>query len=225
MKLKRPLYGPGHPQGPSDGLDVRAFKRMALRYARRRLHDNDVVLVNNNDYGAALEGLVARIQRHEGIMDSGDIGRLTSLVLFPEADALARSWYGKYTVPSTENIEPDQGWGSLDRSLWEAYSEGRRRDFIDLGTYVNKPGDHGGSPTRRGPPAFAFDLGRADRFLMKGWGYLKARKLAQWYVQNANRLRIEYVILGMRIWNREKGWHAYGGDRSHMFHIHVSGLV
>ncbi len=43
------------------------------------------------------------------------------------------------------------------------------RGFTDLGTYVNKPGDHG-----IGPPCFAFDLGRKDRFLFKGWDYLKA---------------------------------------------------
>jgi hypothetical protein len=115
-------------------------------------------------------------------------------------------------------IEPNQGWGSLDRSLWEAYSEGPRRGFLDLGTYVNKPGDHG-----VGPPCFAFDLGRKDRFLFKGWNYLKARRLALWYVKNHGRLNIEYVILGRRIWSRTFGWHAFTRDSSHDFHIHVSG--
>ena len=118
-------------------------------------------------------------------------------------------------------VEPRQGFHSLDGSLWLAYSMGRKRGFTDLGTYVNKPGDHG-----IGPPCYAFDLGRSDRFLFKGWGYLKARNLAKLYVEEHEGLHINYVILGMRIWSRERPyWHEYGGDRSHMFHIHVSGVT
>jgi hypothetical protein len=115
-------------------------------------------------------------------------------------------------------VEPVQGWGSLDKSLHLAYSIGRVRNFLDLGTYVNKPGDHG-----IGPPCFAFDLGAKDRFLFKGWNYLRARRLALLYVREHIGLNIEYVILGRRIWSREKGWHSYKRDASHDFHIHVSG--
>jgi hypothetical protein len=115
-------------------------------------------------------------------------------------------------------VEPVQGFGSLDPSLHLAYSIGRVRGFTDLGTYVDKPGDHG-----IGPPCFAFDLGRKDRFLMKGWSYLKARRLARLYVREHLGLSIEYVILGNRIWSRERGWHSYDRDRSHYFHLHVSG--
>lgn len=115
-------------------------------------------------------------------------------------------------------IEPRQGFSSLDSSLHEAFSEGRRRDFTDLGTFVRKPGDHG-----IGPPCFAFDLGHKSRFNFLGWGYLKARRLALWYVKHHGRLNIEYVILGRRIWSRTFGWHAYTRDASHDFHLHVSG--
>ena len=117
-------------------------------------------------------------------------------------------------------VEPRQGFHSLDDSLWLAYSLGVRRGFIDLGTYVNKPGDHG-----VGPPCFAFDLGRKDRFLFKGWGYIKARRLAQLYVKHHKALGINYVILGRRIWSRSRPyWHPLTtGDTSHDFHIHVSG--
>ena len=128
-------------------------------------------------------------------------------------------------------VEPRQGFDSLHESLHLAYSMGRKRGFTDLGTYVNKPGDHGWDDRRR--MALAFDLGRKDRFLNRGWNYLKARRLCKLYVKHHKALNIEYVILGMRIWSRwgatvkawdkDNGWHPYGGDTSHMFHIHVSG--
>ena len=116
-------------------------------------------------------------------------------------------------------VEPRQGFESLDQKLWLAYSMGRKRNFTDLGTYASKAGDHGYYP------AYAFDLGREDRFLFKGWGYLKARRLAKLYVRYHKRLNINYVILGHRIWSREKPyWHPFTRDASHMFHIHVSGI-
>ena len=126
-----------------------------------------------------------------------------------------------YKAKHGKLVEPRQGWDSLHRSLWLAYSMGRVRHFTDLGTYVHKPGDHG-----IGPPCYAFDLGRDDRFLFKGWGYLRARRLAKLYVAEHKALKINYVILGQRIWSREKPyWHPLTtGDTSHAFHIHVSGL-
>src|SRR3990167_11255664 len=97
----------------------------------------------------------------------------------------------RYKAKHGKLIEPRQGWDSLHKSLWLAYSMGRVRGFTDLGTYVNKPGDHGGSPNPTAhPPAFAFDLGREDRFFFKGWGYLKARRLAKLYVAEYEALNI-----------------------------------
>lgn len=121
-------------------------------------------------------------------------------------------------------VEPRQGFDSLCQELWLAYSMGRKRGFTDLGTYVNKPGDHGGHP-RGSPPAWAFDLGRKNRFFNKGWNYLVARRLAKLYVREYRALNIDYVILGMRIWSRARPyWHPLTtGDTSHQFHIHVSG--
>lgn len=117
-------------------------------------------------------------------------------------------------------VEPNQGFRSLVPSLWLAYSMGRKRGFTDLGTYARKPGDHGKYPS------LAFDLGRKNRFFNKGWNYLVARKLAKHYVKYHKELNINYVILGMRIWSRQRPyWHKLTtGDTSHMFHIHVSGI-
>jgi len=123
-------------------------------------------------------------------------------------------------LDKVELVKPRQGWGSLHKSLWKAYSIGINRGYTDLGTYVDKPGDHG-----IGPPCYAFDLGRKDRFYNKGWSYLKARRLAKFYVEHHLALNIEYVILGQRVWSRERPyWHPLTtGDTSHAFHIHVSG--
>ena len=133
------------------------------------------------------------------------------------AEALLKGW--KPEPPKL--VEPNQGWDSLHRSLWEAYSEARRRGFTDLGTYANKPGDHGYRPS------WAFDVGHESRFNFLGWGYLKARRLAKWYAKNYVRLNIRYVILGNRIWHRNTGrwgpFSNYERDKSHDFHIHVSG--
>lgn len=116
-------------------------------------------------------------------------------------------------------VKPNQGWESLSKSLWLAYSMGRRRGFTDLGTYANKPGDHGYWP------AYAFDLGRKNRFWNKGYNYLVARRLAHLYWKEREALGINYVILGKKIISRARPyWHPYTRDASHMWHMHVSGV-
>lgn len=130
----------------------------------------------------------------------------------------------RYLAKHKRLVEPRQGFASLHRSLWLAYSIGRVRGYTDLGTYVNKAGDHGWDDAHR--MAAAFDLGRKDRFYNRGWNYLKARRLAKFYWENHEALGIEYVILGDKIISRERPyWHYYGPDTSHFFHIHVSGHV
>jgi len=121
--------------------------------------------------------------------------------------------------------EPRQGFTSLAKPLWLPYSMGIARGYTDLGTYVAKALDHGGTDTHRGPPAWAFDLGRKDRFRFLGWDYLKARAFARFLWDNHRALDIEYVILGNRIASRKVGdWHHYDDSSgTHAFHIHVSG--
>lgn len=138
---------------------------------------------------------------------------------YPELLARYRKRHGSL-------VQPVQGFNSLHPSLHLAYSLGRVRGFTDLGTYVAKPLDHGGYPNPPPhPPAWAFDLGRRDHFLYKGWDYLKARRLARLYWREHEALNIEYVLLGHKAISRERPeWHYFTDpDGSHAFHIHVSG--
>ena len=121
-------------------------------------------------------------------------------------------------------VEPRQGFHSLAPELHLAYSMARKRGYTDLGTYVNKPLDHGGHPNDRGMPAWAFDLGRKDGFFWtRPWGVLMARRFVGFLIKNHKALNIEYVIFRDGIWSRKNGWRYYGPDRSHFWHIHVSG--
>lgn len=116
---------------------------------------------------------------------------------------------------------------NLDKSLWLAWSMGLERGFTDLGTYNPKSLLPSGAKSDHalGPPCFAFDLGRKNRFFFKGFQYLTARRLFKLYVAEHQALSINYVILGKKIWSREKGFHDYSdSDGSHAFHIHVSGV-
>jgi len=127
--------------------------------------------------------------------------------------------FQRYKRKHKRLVEPKQGFDSLDDSLWLAYSMGRKRGFTDLGTYANKPGDHGYWP------ALAFDLGRKDRFYNKGWNYLVARRLANLYWKYRVPLSIDYVILGRKIISRAYPyWRPYTRDTSHDWHMHVSGI-
>lgn len=122
-------------------------------------------------------------------------------------------------------VEPRQGWESLAAALWLAYSMSIKRGFLDLGTYVDKPLDHGGTDTERHPPAWAFDVGRKNRFFFKGWNYLVARRLAQHLWEHHDALHIEYILLGHKAISRKEPYWHYFADESgtHSFHIHVSG--
>lgn len=125
----------------------------------------------------------------------------------------------RYRQKHQRLVEPRQGFHSLDDSLHLAYSMGRKRGFTDLGTYANKPGDHGYYPAQ------AFDLGRKDRFFNRGFRYLKARRLCNFYWKHRKALNIEYIILGKKVISRSRPhWHPLTtGDTSHMWHVHVSG--
>lgn len=127
--------------------------------------------------------------------------------------------YARYIDKHKALVEPVQGWDSLNKGLWLAYSMGRKRGFTDLGTYANKPLDHGYWPSN------AFDLGRRNFFFHLGFRYITARRFAKFLWENHEALHIDYIILGDKIISRRHPeWRYYGPDKSHFFHIHVSGI-
>jgi len=111
--------------------------------------------------------------------------------------------------------EPKQGFTSLRRELWEAYTLARRLGLPDLGTYnpaSTLPG--GGKSDHAYHPARAFDVGLAG----KGNGRRRARYFFRAMI---DRPEIEYVIFEARIWSRAQGLHAYTAG-GHETHVHVS---
>lgn len=131
----------------------------------------------------------------------------------------------EYAETHGDLVKPNQGWGSLAEVLWLPYSMGIKRGYYDVGTYVDKPGDHGGTYITRRRPAWAFDLRRKGWRGWFGWGRRNALKLANLYWENHVALDIEYVIVGNQIISRDiDHWHPDNpSDSSHEWHIHVSG--
>jgi hypothetical protein len=58
----------------------------------------------------------------------------------------------------------------------------------------------------------------------QGIGDPVMQQLANYLANNANKLRVQYVIYAMKIWSSSQGWHTYkmpkGGD-PHYNHVHV----
>jgi len=168
-------------------------------------------------YGPFFVRLIKKFQKAEGIPVTGRVDPATWSRLAPHLDAKGKALLGAPAEPDTKKyIQPYQGFGSLHAELWEAYTEGRMRGFLDgpgtaSGTYANKPGDHGYWPS------WAFDL---DIVVHTGQKNVKARAFFDWCV---GKPWCNYVILGNRIWSRERGEHEYTAG-GHENHIHVSGI-
>lgn len=174
------------------------------------------------DLGLAQDQLTAGVKRGE--LDEETLRALEDAASFD--DLARRLWLKQYPPPPIpQPIEPRQGFASLVKDMWEAYSIGRRMGLVDLGTY--NPGsrlpsghysDHATSRLdgHVGEPACAFDLGFVPAV---GMSNPTAAKFFQLMV---GRPEVAYVICGTSIWSIERGLHqyTYGG---HEGHIHVSG--
>jgi hypothetical protein len=135
-------------------------------------------------------------------------------------DALAIDLMNEYRDAHRrpELVEPRQGFDSLHKSLWEAYSIGRLAGLTDLGTHNPASTLPGGGPSDHSVyPAYAFDLGFSPQ---TGQRNPTARAFFQRMI---NFPGVEYVILGDLIWSRERGTHSYTSG-GHLNHVHVSGV-
>lgn len=225
MKLRRPLYGPGDPRGPSRGRDVVAVKRGLNKVERDFFPRPEPGF--DHVFNQKTADAVKTFQRINDIDATGHFGQASLDALWPYMDAYARLMYRTYVPPKPKPVppplvEPKQGWASLHPSLHAAYSIGRTLGFSDLGTYnpasrlpSGAPSDHAVSP------ALAFDLGIDPD---TGYDHDAARAYFHTLI---GRPEIGYVILGERIWSRvraSEGVRRYTAG-GHENHVHVSGLT
>lgn len=117
--------------------------------------------------------------------------------------------------PVFEMVEPNQGWNSLSKYLWDEYSLGRSKyGLSDLGTYNPASRLPSGGPSDHAHyPADAFDL---------GFSPYPNKNAYEFFKEMEGDPEIEYVIYGSLIWSRSRGLHkySYGG---HYNHVHTSG--
>lgn len=219
MKLKRALYGPEDPRGPSAGRDVKDFVKRSLH----KVEDDFFKGPPWDDvYNARTAEAIAVFQRLNHIKPTGHFGQATLDALWPYADAYARWVYRLWSAPKPkplpqELVEPTQGFASLTSSLREAYSLGRHMGLSDLGTYNPSSRLPSGAPSDHAVwPAYAFDLG-----VEPDTGYDNPVGRA-FFTAMIGRPEVEYVILGDHIWSRSQGVHFYSGG-GHANHCHVSG--
>lgn len=171
-------------------------------------------------FGVAKRTLAKKCAEKADLPQYGVVGPALFAKMF---DAGAYTPRGSHLLKEYEEslkpklIEPNQGWHSLDSSLWKVYSMGRSMGLSDLGTYNPQSVLPSGRKSDHAVyPAVAFDLGIDPD---TGWNNIKART----YVQRAIRdPEVEYIILGSKIWTKWGLGNYYNGG--HMNHIHVSGI-
>lgn len=204
------------------GPDVEGHARAMHRYlADGQLHNYELQpKLMRETFGVGKRTLAKKAAKKAGLPQYGVVGpalyaAMRNAGAYDRVAEARVQAYAKSLEPKL--VEPDQGFESLHKSLWEAYSIGRRAGLTDLGTFNPASRLPSGAPSDHAVfPAFAFDLGIDPD---TGWNNLKARA----YVQRiAGRREIEYVILGSRIWTR-RGWGSYTAG-GHYNHVHVSGI-
>lgn len=91
-----------------------------------------------------------------------------------------------------------------------AEEAGERFDYTVIGGWRAV----GSVPNSDHPKGLAIDLMTFSRS--------KGDATAEWFIENAQRLGVTYVIYWKRIWNAKDGWHDYDGPSPHVDHVHVS---
>lgn len=229
--LKRPLYGPEDPRGPSRGRDVRDFVKRTLNRLPAQVPVGDNFFPKpaggfDDVYNAKTVEAVKVVQAFNDITPrTGYMGQATLDALWQYADAYSKWVYKTWTAPKPKPIppppiEPNQRWASLHPSLHALFSLGRNMGLSDLGTYNPNSKLPSGAPSDHAVyPALAFDLGVAPD---NGWLNDVGRSF---FLTAMGKVEVEYVILGNKIWSRPRaseGIRAYYGG-GHDNHVHVSG--
>jgi hypothetical protein len=219
VALKRSMFSPSDPRGPTRGEDVKIAKFGIGRFEDGLLPRPSTGYTET--FGPAMEEAVKIIQKRRQIQATGNIGTETWDVIWNYLDAYRKYRYRMFKVPvapSPPLIEPIQGFYSLVEELWADFSLGRNMGLSDLGTYNGASVLPSGAKSDHAYwPSFAFDLGVSPQ---TGWNNLVGRAF---FTLMVGRSEVHYVILGDKIWSREQGLHAYTYG-NHDNHCHVSGL-
>lgn len=111
MILKRPLYGPNRPKGPTVGMDVKWMKWGVNRYEMELLLEPPGGYTNN--FGEGLQEAIQKVvQPQENIPATGNIGQATFDVIWELWDDNHREKYRKWKVPPPKPppvVVPDLG--------------------------------------------------------------------------------------------------------------------
>lgn len=191
-----------HVRGVTSFLAFVVFpKRMRRKWGPRKQHD------------------LRLFKKAKGLKPDDLYTKQAHAALTPFFDATARKLMATDEPKPQPLIEPRQGFASLSRSLWDAYSDGRRLGLSDEGTFNPHSRLPSGAPSDHAVyPAYAFDLGVPSGRQDLGWRFFNEMK---------SRPGINYVIYQTKIWSRASGLHAYtyGGHESHVHTSGVRGLV
>ena len=221
MNLKRPLFGPDDPRGPTVGADV-AIVKWGLNRVEENFFPRPVGGFDNA-YNRKTVDAVKVLQRLNDLEATGHVGQKTLDVIWAYLDAYRRWKYRAFIVPKPVPpppvlVQPTQGWASLHPSLHELFSIGRNMGMSDLGTFNATSRLPSGGPSDHAVwPAMAFDLG-----VDPDTGFDNAVGRAFFWIAVSNPA-VEYVILGDKIYSRARGFHGYTGG-GHSNHLHCSGL-
>ena len=119
MKLKRPLYGPNWPGGPSKGTDVLMVKRALDKTKAAELPGPPF----DNVYNTVVVEEMKKFQKVHGIRATGQFGQATLDALWPFFDAYGKLRYSSFVVPKPKPPAPDlvfplpQGIGNVCQGL------------------------------------------------------------------------------------------------------------
>ena len=161
-----------------------------------------------------------KFKRKHGLTDTAVYGPKAHRALSPHFDARGRQRMAAWRPP-LKLVPPRQGWSSLDKTLWALYAIAvTDYGMSDLGTYNPSSRLPGGgvSDHAKGPPALAMDLG-----IDPDVGMRDPEGRAFFHHCVGDR-RVEYVILGDRIWaqsRKSEGIRPYTSG-GHLNHAHVS---
>ena len=170
---------------------------------------------------AELERRKAQIQQALAVVAGGPTTGIP--IPAPSADPAPRNPDGSWPSQSCSEKDPTTS-GCLTPRTLHALQQARLAGFTHY-TACWRQSTWGEHP-----------IGRACDFAAHPTGFLDAtatgadrdygNRLAGWFIANATRLGVLYVIWYHQIWEPSRGWHYYKGDGTaagdHMNHVHLS---